>query len=216
MSLTLHSHPLSSFCWKTLIALYENDVPFTPNLVDLGNPAERDALLKLWPIGRFPVLEDGAQGRSFRNRASSSNISTAIIQAARDSFPMSRPRLADPVARPLLRSLCPSADAEDHGRPASPRWQAGSPRRRGGAGAVANVLRDDRQQCPAAPWRWATISALPIAPRRPRCSTAAWWCRSATGRKTSRLIFARLKARPSFARVLKEAEPYFGMVPKEG
>jgi glutathione S-transferase len=25
----------------------------------------------------------------------------------------------------------------------------------------------------------------------------------------------RLKARPSFARVLKEAEPYFGMVPKE-
>jgi glutathione S-transferase len=25
----------------------------------------------------------------------------------------------------------------------------------------------------------------------------------------------RIKARPSFARVLKEAEPYFGMVPKE-
>jgi glutathione S-transferase len=25
----------------------------------------------------------------------------------------------------------------------------------------------------------------------------------------------RVKARPSFARVLKEAEPYFGMVPKE-
>jgi glutathione S-transferase len=27
--------------------------------------------------------------------------------------------------------------------------------------------------------------------------------------------FARLKARPSVARVLKEAEPYFQMVPKE-
>jgi glutathione S-transferase len=27
--------------------------------------------------------------------------------------------------------------------------------------------------------------------------------------------FARLKARPSFARVVKEAEPYFQMVPKE-
>jgi glutathione S-transferase len=27
--------------------------------------------------------------------------------------------------------------------------------------------------------------------------------------------FARLKARPCFARVLKEAEPYFNMVPKE-
>ena len=27
--------------------------------------------------------------------------------------------------------------------------------------------------------------------------------------------FERIKARPSFARVLKEAEPYFHMVPKE-
>ena len=27
--------------------------------------------------------------------------------------------------------------------------------------------------------------------------------------------FERLKARPSFARVMKEAEPYFQMVPKE-
>ena len=27
--------------------------------------------------------------------------------------------------------------------------------------------------------------------------------------------FERLKARPSFARVMKEAEPYFNMVPKE-
>jgi glutathione S-transferase len=27
MSLTLHYHPLSSFCWKVLIALHENDIP---------------------------------------------------------------------------------------------------------------------------------------------------------------------------------------------
>src|SRR5882672_9502228 len=62
MSLTLHFHPLASFCWKALIALYENDTPFTANLVDLGNPAERAALLKLWPIGKFPVLSDDARG----------------------------------------------------------------------------------------------------------------------------------------------------------
>ena len=61
MSLTLHFHPLSSFCWKALIALYENDTPFTPNLVDLGNPAERAALVKLWGIGKFPVLRDDAR-----------------------------------------------------------------------------------------------------------------------------------------------------------
>jgi len=61
MSLTLHFHPLASFCWKALIALYENHTPFTPNSVDLSNPAERAALLKLWPIGKFPVLQDDAR-----------------------------------------------------------------------------------------------------------------------------------------------------------
>src|ERR1700738_469852 len=64
MSLTLHFHPLASFCWKALIALYENDIPFTPNAVDLGNPAERAALLKLWPIGKFPVLRDDARDQT--------------------------------------------------------------------------------------------------------------------------------------------------------
>ena len=62
MSLVLHFHPLSSFCWKALIALYENGTPFAANQVDLGNPAQREALLKLSPIGRFPVLEDAARG----------------------------------------------------------------------------------------------------------------------------------------------------------
>ena len=64
MSLLLYCHPLSSFCQKALIALYENDTPFTPNKVDLGNPAERAALLKLWPIGKFPVLGDDARGQT--------------------------------------------------------------------------------------------------------------------------------------------------------
>ena len=62
MSLILHFHPLASYCWKALIALYETDVAFTPNLVDLGNPAERAALVKLWGIGKFPVLQDDARG----------------------------------------------------------------------------------------------------------------------------------------------------------
>ena len=43
MSLTLHFHPLSSFCWKALIALYENDTPFAGKLVNLQDDAERAA-----------------------------------------------------------------------------------------------------------------------------------------------------------------------------
>ncbi len=37
MSLKLYFHPLASFCWKALIALYENDTPFKPHIVDLGD-----------------------------------------------------------------------------------------------------------------------------------------------------------------------------------
>src|SRR5437764_10767260 len=61
MLLTLHFHPLSSFCHKALIALYENDTPFTPKLVNLQNEDERNALFKLWPVGKFPVLQDSAR-----------------------------------------------------------------------------------------------------------------------------------------------------------
>ncbi|MES5488490.1 glutathione S-transferase family protein, partial [Bradyrhizobium sp. INPA03-11B] len=64
MSLTLHYHPLSSFCWKALVALYENGAPFTPHMVNLGDPTERAALLALWPIGRFPVLRDETRGET--------------------------------------------------------------------------------------------------------------------------------------------------------
>jgi glutathione S-transferase len=51
-------HPLSSFCHKALIALYENDTPFERCVVNLMDPAEAAAFKKLWPCGQFPVLQD--------------------------------------------------------------------------------------------------------------------------------------------------------------
>src|SRR3954464_11212874 len=61
MSLTLYMHPLASYCQKVLIALYENGTPFAPRIVDLGDEKQRAALLKLWPVGKFPVLRDDAR-----------------------------------------------------------------------------------------------------------------------------------------------------------
>ena len=58
MSLTLYFHPLSSFCHKALIALYELDIEFEKRVIDLGNDADRAELQALWPIGKFPVLRD--------------------------------------------------------------------------------------------------------------------------------------------------------------
>jgi len=57
MPLTLYAHPFSSYCWKVLIALYENAIPFTYRRVE--DAAGWEALAALWPIRKFPLLRDG-------------------------------------------------------------------------------------------------------------------------------------------------------------
>ena len=57
MTLTLYSHPFSSYCQKVLTALWERDVPFTYR--HLEDPGVGEEMGKLWPIGKFPVLVDG-------------------------------------------------------------------------------------------------------------------------------------------------------------
>jgi glutathione S-transferase len=54
MSLVLHQHPFALYCWKPLIALYERDVAFTPELVE----ADRSALAQMWLPASLPILVD--------------------------------------------------------------------------------------------------------------------------------------------------------------
>src|ERR1700685_3451772 len=56
MSLTLYSHPFSSYSQKVLIALWENAIPFTYRHLEEPGAAEERATL--WPLGRFPVVVD--------------------------------------------------------------------------------------------------------------------------------------------------------------
>jgi glutathione S-transferase len=57
MPLTLYAHPFAAYCWKALIALYENETPFTYRVVeDVAGWSELEAL---WPIRKFPLLRDG-------------------------------------------------------------------------------------------------------------------------------------------------------------
>ena len=58
MALVLHAHPLASYCWKVLIALYENGTPFELRLVDFGDEASAAEFRALWPIAKMPVLVD--------------------------------------------------------------------------------------------------------------------------------------------------------------
>jgi glutathione S-transferase len=61
MALTLHYHPLSSFCWKVLIALYENGAEFEARQVNLGDAEARAAFKALWPTAKIPLMEDGGR-----------------------------------------------------------------------------------------------------------------------------------------------------------
>jgi glutathione S-transferase len=57
MPLTLYAHPFAAYCWKALIALYENATPFSYRVVE--DAAGWEELESLWPIKKFPVLKDG-------------------------------------------------------------------------------------------------------------------------------------------------------------
>jgi glutathione S-transferase len=80
MALTLHMHPLSSYCHKALIAFYENAIAFIPEVVNLGDPVSRDSFRKLWPMAKFPVLHDA-------ERAQTIPESTSIIEYLGRHFP---------------------------------------------------------------------------------------------------------------------------------
>ena len=60
MALKLYAHPFSSYCQKAVIAFHENDVPFELALLETGSAASAE-LSRLWPLNRFPVLEDGGR-----------------------------------------------------------------------------------------------------------------------------------------------------------
>ncbi|NPV24357.1 glutathione S-transferase family protein [Bradyrhizobium aeschynomenes] len=216
MSLTLYYHPLSSFCWKVLIALYENDVPFTPKLINLGDADERAAFLKLWPVGKFPVLRDEQSRRTIpessiiieyldqhfagATRFIPEEIDLALQTRLRDRF--LDLYLHMPTQAVVFDRLRPSdardplgvADARARLRTSYAMLEAELPRD-GWAMGERFTLAD----CAALP---ALFYADKVEPLGDELATV-------------RAYLDRLKARRSVARVLAEAEPYFHMFPQE-
>lgn len=216
MSLTLHFHPLSSFCWKALIALYENDVPFTANSVDLGDPAERAALLRLWGIGKFPVLRDDARGETvpessviieYLDRHHPGRTRFIPDDADRGWQTRLRDRFYDlyvhlPMQKVMGDRLRPEGARDRHGvaeARAQLRTSYAMIERQMAHGGWAMGGDFGLADCAALPALFYGSMAEPFG--------------AAHGDVSAYL--ERLKARPSVARVLKEAEPFFSMVPKE-
>jgi len=216
MSLTLHFHPLSSFCWKALIALYENDTPFEPRLVDLGNETERAALLKLWPIGKFPVLRDDAKDRTIPE--------SSIIIEYLDTYYPGRTRLipADPklALQTRLRDrfydlyvhLSVQKIVGDRLRPEGKKDPHGVEEAKARIQSCYGMI--DREVA-AKTWAMGEAFSLADCAASPALFYANKVMPFGDTHKNVTAYFERLKARPSFARVIKEAEPYLGMFPQE-
>jgi glutathione S-transferase len=213
MSLILHFHPLSSFCWKALIALYENDTPFTPNLVNLGDPDERAALAKLWPICRFPVLEDKARGEVVpessviieyldrhypgRTRFIPQEEDRALQTRLRDRFYDLYVHL--PMQKGIGDRLRPAGSKDPHGVE-----EARAQLRR--SYAMIERQMENRGWAMGGDFSLADCAAMPSLYYGNRVEPTGEF------RNVSAYL-ERLEARPSFARVLKEAEPYFSLFP---
>jgi glutathione S-transferase len=215
MSLTLHFHPLSSFCWKALIALYENDTRFTPNMVNLGAETERAALLKLWPIGKFPVLRDDARNQTVPE-------SSIIIEYLDRYYPgptrfiPGEPDLAWQTRLSerfydLYVHLSVQKMVDDRLRPEAQKDPRGVEEARARIKLCYGMIEQEigtrtwamgeafsMADCAASPALFYADKVVPISDAHPKLVA----------------YLDRLKARPAFARVLKEAEPYFKLFPQ--
>jgi glutathione S-transferase len=214
MSLILHFHPLSSFCQKVLVGLYELEIPFTERVVDLMDDGERAAFQRLWPIGKFPVLRDEARGITVPE--------TTIILEYVDQRCEQGPRLVPPD--PDAARECRLRDrffdlyvntpmgkiVTDKLRPAGQRDPYGVQQATAQLETAYGVADDWMRTL-----RWAVGDTFTLADCA--AAPALFYANQVLpfGSANTHLAayFDRLMARPSFARVLEQAKPYWAMFP---
>lgn len=212
--LTLYYHPLASFCHKVLIALYEADIAFTGRVVDLSKAEEREELDALWPVGKFPVIRDEVRKRVVPE-------STIIIEYLAQHFPSAAGLLGDDKDTTLQVRLWERVfDNYVHihmQKIVADRLRAEAERDPRGVADARGVLQTayamlDKQlaqgswavgdsftmaDCAAAPSLFYAHILEPFPASCPNLSA----------------YFERLIARPSVARVLDEAKPWFPYFP---
>lgn len=213
MSLTLYYHPLSSFCWKALIALYEADVAFTPRVVNLGDPADRAAFQAVWPLAKFPVLRDDARGQTIPESslvveylARTQPGAASLVPADADAGMRTRllDRLIDsyvhlPFQQIVFERLRPDDKHDPYGA------EQNRTKVREGYDLIAPMIAGEGWAMGEA-FTLADCAALPALFYADYAVSLAGWSGLAA-------YLGRLKARPSVARVLEEAEPFFQYFP---
>lgn len=210
-SLTLHMHPLSSYCWKVLLALYEGGTPFQTVQID-GAPKDNKAYAELWPMAKMPLLQDGvvvlpetsiiidylqdhypgsirlipADSDAAREVRLWDRILDLYVHTPMQKLVSDRLRPAhskDPLGVEEARATLDTAYAMLDRRMAERKWAAGD----------AFSMAD----CAAMPPLFYLEAVLPYRATRPAL----------------RAYFERLVSRPSAQRVIREARPWLRYFP---
>ena len=216
MSLKLYFHPLASFCHKALIALYENGTPFEPVIVDLMDEASSAAFRVVWPMAKMPVLRDEARDRTVAE-------STIVVEYLDAHYPgATRFVPADPDAAWQTRMWDRFFDGYvqqpmqkiviDRLRPAGSSDAFGVEQARARLREAYTVLE---AEIGAKTWMLGDAFTLADCSAAPALFYANTVEPFGATQQNLAAYLDRLMARPSFARVLEEAEPYFRFFPLE-
>jgi len=206
---TLYLHPLSSYVQKAKTGFYEKEVPFEAKMLDGSDPVASE-FAALWPIDRFPVLDD--DGTLIFE-------ATSIIEYLDARFPDTRRLVPDDrmaavevrmwdrffdnyVSYPQQRIIYQAIGREPDDGDGGARWKAML--------ETAYALLDRRM----ADRTWAAGEfSLADCAAAPALLYADWTYPIAEQFEALRAYRARLLARPSYARALDEARPYRHMFP---
>lgn len=214
MTLRLFAHPLSSYCWKVLIPLYEAATPFTFEQIQFG--AEDGPIVEFmqrWPIGKMPLLRDEARNETVVE-------SSIIIEYLDRHYPGAGLIPADPDTALKARFLDRFFDnyvMTPQGRlvfevirPEGAKDPFGVAEARGlldkAYSWLETTLSDGRTWAAGETYSLADVGASPSLFYAQRCH--AWGDRPAL-----QAYYDRLETRPSFARVIAEAQPVMHMFP---
>ena len=215
MTLTLHFHPLSSYCQKVLIALYENGTAFEKQIVNLGDPDSAAAFRKLWPVGKMPGLHDSTGDRAIPE-------SSIIIEYLQQHYPGGTALIpAEPAAALHTRLADRFYDLYVHDpmqRIVGDKLRPADKRDPYGVEAAKAILRTsycivDSEMATHAR-TWAIGEAFTLAD----CAAAPplFFANKLVpfGEHTHLAsYFDRLSQRPSVARAFREAEPFLKFFP---
>jgi glutathione S-transferase len=216
MSLTLYFHPLASFCHKVLIAFYEKDIEFGRVVVDLSDAASTAAFKAVWPMAKMPVLRDEARHCTVPESTTIIEYIDAYYPGRIGLVPKDPDRawqarmwdrffdhyIHEPMQKIVTDRLRPPGQNDPYGVD-----QAKTQLREAYRFIEVQMARKSwvmgkdltLADCAAAPALFYANTVMPFEKNQP----------------TLTAYLARLMARPSYAQVLKEAEPYFELFPMD-